>query len=210
MDGAFRSPLTKALYEAKDKVIDAIKLRSADDKWTPTNLKSKTNLARYLQEYTEINLPLESYVTGKNRIFRIKVVYDHKCLFLGGYWLQLTNNTLAFTKLFLSLVDDCLKLQNSDLLFTIDEIVMDVFDAQIKHFRQVLRNETHIEQRQFIIKNAEFLLVSLLNLAQEKYNTTVGFKCPSLERLQKENLALTHGVTPSNRQIPKYSSNEYL
>lgn len=64
LNGDFRTPLTKALREAKDKLIDAIKVRSIDDKWIPTNLRSKSGLARCLQEHSELGLNLEGYVTG--------------------------------------------------------------------------------------------------------------------------------------------------
>lgn len=191
LDGAFRTPLTRAVRDTRDKLIDSVKLRSIDDKWIPTNLRSKSGLARCLQEHGEMGLNLESYVTG-------------------DCWLQLTNNTLSFTKLFLSLLEDCLKLQTSELLYTINETLFEVLDAQIKHLEQSLRNEKQSDQRQFIIKNADFLLTTLVGLAQKKYIAAVGFECSSLGKLVKEHAAVLHGVTPMNRQIPKYSSNEYL
>ncbi|KAK5645988.1 hypothetical protein RI129_004452 [Pyrocoelia pectoralis] len=191
LDGAFRTPLTKAIREARDKVIDAVKLRSMEDNWIPTNLKSKSGLARCLQEYIKMDLILENYVTG-------------------DCWLQLTQNTLSFTKLFLILLEDCLKLQTAELIYTIDEALFDVLDAQIKHIALSLRNETQGEQRQFMIKNADFLLTTLVGLSQKKYSNAVGFESVSMARVVKENTALLHGITPSNRQIPKYSSNEYL
>lgn len=87
---------------------------------------------------------------------------------------------------------------------------MEVFSAQVKYLEQSLRNEKQPDQRSFITKNADFLLVTLLGLAQKKYVTAVGFECSTLAKLTKEHTALLHGVTPSNRQITKYSSNEYL
>ncbi|KAF2880749.1 hypothetical protein ILUMI_25421 [Ignelater luminosus] len=191
LDGAFRTPLTRALRDARDKLTDAIKLRSLEGRWIPTNLKSKSGLARCLQEHAELGINLDNYVTG-------------------DCWLQLTSNTLSFTKLFLSLLEDCLKLQTSELLYTINETLLEVFTAQVKYLEQSLRNEKQADQRSFITKNADFLLVTLLGLAQKKYITAVGFECSTLAKLIKEHSALLHGVTPTNRQITKYSSNEYL
>ncbi|KAK4879588.1 hypothetical protein RN001_007734 [Aquatica leii] len=191
LDGAFRTPLTRAIRDARDKVTDAIKLRSLEDTWIPTNLKSKSGLARCLQEHAKMDLLLDNYVTG-------------------DCWLQLTNNTLSFTKLFLNLLEDCLKLQTSELLYTIDEVLFDILDAQVKYIGQSLRSEKQVEQRQFITKNVDFVLITLISLAQKKYSTVVGFESFGLKRLVKENTALLHGVTPTSRQITKYSSNEYL
>lgn len=64
MDGVLRTPIIRALRETRDKLCDAVKLKGSEDKWIPTNLKSKTGLARYLQEHAEMGLKLEDYVTG--------------------------------------------------------------------------------------------------------------------------------------------------
>lgn len=90
------------------------------------SLRSKSGMARCLQECREMGLKLEEYVTG-------------------DCWLQITSNVFAFTKLFLSLLDDCLKLKTSELLHTIDEILCDVFEAQVKYVEQSLKNEKQQE-----------------------------------------------------------------
>ncbi|XP_017784758.1 PREDICTED: exocyst complex component 8 [Nicrophorus vespilloides] len=190
LDGALRTPLSRALKDTRDKFIDAIKVRSLDDKWIPLNLKSKMGLARFLQENNEMGLILDSYVTG-------------------DCWLQLTANTMAFTKLYLALIEDCLKLQTSDLLYSIDETLYTVFDAHLRHIEQSLRKESQYEQRKFITNNADFLLNTLLSLVQTKYSDVNQFECAKLSKLKKEYTALLQGVSPTNRNI-KYSSTEYL
>ncbi|KAI4465406.1 exocyst complex component 8 [Holotrichia oblita] len=191
LDGSLRSPLTKALRDAKDKLIDSIKLRAQEDKWIPMNLKSKSALARLMQEYLDMGLLLNDYVTG-------------------DYWLQLTTNTVSFTKLFLKFLDDCLKLQTADLLHIIDETMYFVYEAQIKHVEYSLKNEKQLEQRQFMIKNADFLLNHLFNVVQKKYKDVNNFESPSLIKLKTENTAILKGITATARNITKYSSTEYL
>lgn len=66
-------------------------------------------------------------------------------LFIGDCWLQITSNVFAFTKLFLSLLGDCLKLKTPELLYTIDEILYDVYDAQMKYVEGSLKNEKQQE-----------------------------------------------------------------
>ncbi|RZB39025.1 exocyst complex component 8, partial [Asbolus verrucosus] len=180
LDGALRTPLMQALKDARDKATEVAKLRALEDKWIPLNLRSKSGLARFLQEYSEMGLKLDSYVTG-------------------DIWIQLTSNTVVFTKSYLILLDDCLRLKTTELLYTINEVLYDVFEAQIRHIEASLRNESQHEQRQFITKNAEFLLVTLQGLCQKKYSEVNGFECVSLKKLQKEYSALLKGVSPTSR-----------
>mgnify|MGYP005984798579 CR=1 FL=1 len=64
MDGALRTPLMQALKDTRDKSIEVAKLRALEDKWIPMNLRSKTGLARFLLQYSEMGLKLDDYVTG--------------------------------------------------------------------------------------------------------------------------------------------------
>lgn len=120
LDGALRNPLSRALRDCRDKLTEAVKIRAADDKWIPLNLISKQKLTRCLQEHAELGIQLDGYVTG-------------------GCWLHLTGNTIAFIKLYISLTDDCLKLQTPELLHTIDETLYDVFKAQIRFVEDSLQ-----------------------------------------------------------------------
>lgn len=126
LDGALRTPLARALRDARDKLSDAVKMRAQDDRWIPYDLGSKQKLARCLQEHAELGLVLDSYVTG-------------------GCWLRLTVNTMAFIKLYLSLTDDCLKLHSAELLHAVDETLYDVFQAQVKFVENSLISETQGE-----------------------------------------------------------------
>lgn len=128
LDGALRTPLSRALKDARDKQVDAIKLRAVEDKWIPLDMRTKSALARFIQEYNDMGMNLTAYVTG-------------------DCWLQLTSNTITFTKLYLAFLDDCLRLQTSDLLHTIDESLYIVFEAQIRYIEQSLRKETQNEVR---------------------------------------------------------------
>ena len=54
----------QALKDTRDKSIEVAKLRALEDKWIPMNLRSKTGLARFLLQYSEMGLKLDDYVTG--------------------------------------------------------------------------------------------------------------------------------------------------
>lgn len=47
--------------------------------------------------------------------------------------------------MFLLLLDDCMKLKTIELLYSIDETLYDVFDAQIRHNENSLRAEMNQE-----------------------------------------------------------------
>lgn len=112
----------KSLKEAGDKQIDLIKRKSVEATWIPTNLRTKAGLARCLQEHAEYGLILDSYVTG-------------------DCWIQLSNNTMSFIKQFLLLLNDCLKLETPELLYTVDETLYNVFEVQITFIELTVRNE---------------------------------------------------------------------
>lgn len=52
---------------------------------------------------------------------------------------------MAFTKTFLTLLNDCLKMRTTELIYTIDEILYNVYEAQIKYIENILRNELNLE-----------------------------------------------------------------
>lgn len=124
----------------------------------------------------------------------------------GDVWLQLTSSTLAFTKSFLTLLDDCLKLKTTELLHTINETLYRVFEAQLRCIEQALRNEQQ-EQKQFILKNVEFLLSLLLEVAQRKYKENCGFECAHLHKLANEYSGL---VKAANRNTKTKYSSDFL
>lgn len=139
-------------------------------------------ICRCLQENSNLGIKLDNYVTG-------------------DVWLQLTSSTLAFTKSFLTLLDDCLKLKTTELLHTINETLYRVFEAQLRIMEQALRNEE--QQKLFIQKNVEFLLTLLLEVTQKKYKENCGFECAHLHKLANEYSSL---IIKTRSTKTKYSS----
>jgi len=48
-------------------------------------------------------------------------------------WVSLTSNTINFSKAYLTFLDDALKLWTNDTKIYVDEILHDIFQAQLKH-----------------------------------------------------------------------------
>ena len=59
---------------------------------------------------------------------------------LDQYWISLTSNTINFTKAYLTFLDDALKLPFADSNIFVDEILNDIFQAQLSHVERSLRS----------------------------------------------------------------------
>lgn len=90
-------------------------------------------------------------------------------LISGDTWIQLTASTLSFTKMFLTLLEDCMRLKTTELIYTIDETLYSVFEAQIKHMENSLRNElnqdVNIPKISFLFYKRCFKLCARLNFS---------------------------------------------
>ncbi|XP_022188141.2 exocyst complex component 8 isoform X2 [Nilaparvata lugens] len=140
LEGQLSSPITRALVETRDKLVDAVKLRAAEDSWHPLNVVSRQALLRMNAEFTSHGLmDLHQFQTGE-------------------WWLELTSNTVAFTKLFISVLKDGLLLVSTDSMHSLDKVIYDVFSAQLKHVLASLRSEKLVNQRPLIVKNGKFLM----------------------------------------------------
>ncbi len=67
LDGLLRSPLQRALSDARDKAVEAVKLRAAEDKWRPTNLGNKDALTKFVMETGLPPNHMQKYVQGRRK-----------------------------------------------------------------------------------------------------------------------------------------------
>lgn len=61
-------------------------------------------------------------------------------LILDQHWVSLTSNTINFSKAYLTFLDDALKLPFRDCHIYVDEILHDIFQAQLLHVDKSLRS----------------------------------------------------------------------
>ncbi|XP_014245225.1 exocyst complex component 8 [Cimex lectularius] len=138
LNGHLITPVTKALTETREKLIEAIRKRATEDTWNP------------VRPPKIIPESLKPYIAD-------------------GGWLELTANTQSFTKLFTSLLDDCLAICWPDLEYATGKVLYEVFEAQMKHIAASYENSKFLEQRPLIIKNTKYLLVDFLGNCKSKY-----------------------------------------
>lgn len=115
LDGQIRSPLAKAIQDAGESSVNTMKRYVAEDTWRPTNLETSQNLQKLLSELDElgIGIPL-SYATN-------------------DCWIPLTHNTLTFSKIYISLLEDCLSVAIPELMSTIDNALVSVMRVEVQH-----------------------------------------------------------------------------
>lgn len=166
LDGLLRSPLQRALSDARDKAVEAVKLRAVEDKWRPTNLGNKDALTKFVMETGLSPNHMQKYVQGES-------------------WIVLSASTVAFTRQYLSLLEDCLRLCTTELAHTVDQVLTDVFGAQLSHVEVNLQSDKlGNPEKSFIQKNAAFLLSELLPLVTKTYQERLNNPCQTLEVLK--------------------------
>nr|CAG4646074.1 EOG090X021B [Macrothrix elegans] len=154
LEAELRSPIERCLRDAREKLLESVKLRASEDKWRPVNFVNKNGLVRFSEDMNEIGItPIQPWI------------YDD-CM------VSLTSNTINFSKAYLSFLEDVLKLQSRNSNLLVDEILCDIFLAQLKHVDNSLRSERYKGETKFIKQNASFLLHTVLALAQRRVEQT--------------------------------------
>lgn len=122
LDGQLRSPLAKAIQDIGEKYVDTVKEYIAKDTWRPTNLESCKNVQKFLSEFDDLGITVpSSYITN-------------------DCWIALTDNTLTFSKIYVSLLEDCLSVATPELMAIIDSVLISVMRIQVQHIIVSLTN----------------------------------------------------------------------
>nr|SVE79979.1 EOG090X021B [Daphnia magna] len=168
LENELRGQVERCLRDAREKLMESIKLRALEDKWRPVNLVNKSGIARFADDMSEIGIAsIHSWV------------YD-EC------WVALTSNTINFSKAYLTFLDDALKMPSADSNIFVDDILLDIFQAQLKHVENSFRSGKYKGEAKFISRNASFLLHTVLALAQLRVSEVRLHPCPSFSKLRSE------------------------
>lgn len=123
LDGQLRSPLSKVIQDTSENYIDTVtKAQTPEDTWNPTNLQSSQNLQNSLLELDNLGIGIpKAYLTN-------------------DFWIALTSNTLAFSKLYVSFLEDCLSIATPELMQTIDTALLSLMRTQVQYLITSLNN----------------------------------------------------------------------
>ena len=197
LDKQLKTDVERLITECKEKLLEAIKLRSNDDKWQPQNYTNTIKITKFIEDMKE------------NGILTIeKFIYDEVRV-------DLTANTISFAKSYLNTLKDLLKLSTYFSHDLIIEALVTTFKAQMKHIATALKQKHIPSEKKFIEKNATFLLDTILTLSQEFYYEKFGFNCEELS-VMHANYAYLKGEIDSRRNSKsnstpkKYTSTTYL
>ncbi|XP_057333123.1 exocyst complex component 8 [Microplitis mediator] len=167
LDGQLRTLLARALQDASEKYIDAIKVRAAEDNWRPTNLQTHENLKKLLSELDDLGIPVPSaFITS-------------------DCWISLTNNTLAFSKLYIGLLEDCSSVFTPELICTIETVLISVLRAQVQYVVASLNNSKLNSEKKLVQDNAAYIREIIIERGLEFYRSMMGQEFTKLLELKK-------------------------
>ncbi|KAK0166624.1 hypothetical protein PV327_004116 [Microctonus hyperodae] len=194
-DGQLRSPLSRALQDAGEKYIDAVKVRAAEDNWRPSNLQSSQNLEKLMIDLDDLGITMPSeYLTS-------------------NYWISLTSNTLAFSRLYVGLLEDCLSVTTPELIFTIENVLISVMRVQVQHIVAALNNAKQ-QERKLVQDNASYVRNVIIERGLVLYNSATAHEFTKLLELKNQIViekSVNNKPKPAPRtSVPKYFSTEYM
>ncbi|XP_006607261.1 exocyst complex component 8 [Apis dorsata] len=195
LDGQLRSPLAKAIQDTGEKYIDTVKEYIAKDTWRPTNLESCKNVQKFLLEFDDLGITVpSSYITN-------------------DCWIALTDNTLTFSKIYVSLLEDCLSVATPELMAIIDSVLISVMRIQVQHIIVSLTNPRLKQEKQLVHDNASYIRDILIMRGLELYKSTTNQVFKKLLALKEQ---IVFDSSPSKPKpaprtsVPKYSTTEYI
>merc|ERR1712018_196553 len=120
----------------------------------------------------------------------------------------LTRNTTSFALSYLNFADSLLRLFNPSTRALVNESLVTVFHAHLRHMDQALRSERLKKvDPKFIQRNAAFLLDTLLSLVEHRYQEKTGSDCPKLGKLHSSYSWLKEGAKPNGGSSSSSSTN---
>ena len=186
MDIRLQPTCEKLIMEARDKAVEAVKIRWSEDKWQPHNAGSRQSLEKMITELSNLGVAnISSFLDPGD----------------GG--LQLTSNSLSFTQSYLQLTDHLLQLLTPGTRHLVNESLVSVLHSHLRHMEQSVKNDKALDQP-IVAKNAAFLLDTVLSLVEHKYQEKTKTECPKLGKLHSNYSWLKEG------KLTKYSDPNYV
>lgn len=200
LDNQLRAPLSRALQETGDKYVDAVKVRAAEDVWKPCQFDTTQNFHKLQAELDDLGIALpDSYVKNEHSI-------------------PLTHNTLAFSKLYVGLLEDCLNAATPEIVSAIEGVLISVLQVQVQHLQSSLANPRLKQERKLVLDNARYIHDVIIARSLDLHKSVTGHRFERLLALQKQlagweqpTVGSPSKPRPAPRtSVPKYSTTEYI
>jgi len=187
LDNRLQASIEKVIMEARDKAVEAVKLRWAEENWLPHNCGSRAGLEKVVSDLNSVGVANISSYVGEN---------SH---------VLLTTNTVSFSLAYLQLTDQLLLLFSPGSRHLVNESLVSVLHAHLRHLEQAVRGEGD-QDSQFVVKNAAFLLDTVLTLAEHRYQEKTQSDCPKLAKLHSNYTWIKEGKA----NLTKYTDPNYV
>lgn len=181
MNSCLRAPIVKALREYREKIMDSMKNKVSEDKWTPVNMHTKAGVSKFLVQMENLGLILAKYIINET-------------------WVDLSSSTIWFVQSVMTIQKVGLQLVTKDSMDVLDECIYAVFNSRLM---LSLGNDSSYAQ-----KNFKFILDTVMPLMLRCYKEEVGYDNEKLVSLAKK--FGVYIAPPKKSNITKYTSNEYL
>ncbi|CAH2093894.1 unnamed protein product [Euphydryas editha] len=171
MNSCLRMPIIKALREYKEKIVDSMKTKISEDKWTPVNMHTKAGVNKFVSQMEKLGLSLARYIINET-------------------WVDLSSSTIWFTQSVLTLHNVGLRIVTKDMMDVVDECIYAIFNSRLMCS---LGNDISYTQ-----KNFRFILDILMPLMLKNYKKEVGYENEKLLELAKKfgvNIATPKNIT---------------
>ncbi|RWS13770.1 Exocyst complex component 8-like protein [Dinothrombium tinctorium] len=163
-----KTGIEKIISDCKEKLLEAIKLRSGEDKWQPQNHGNKAGITKFIEDMKDSGLScVQNYVYDECRV-------------------SLTSNTTSFAKSFLNILHDLIKLWTPNTHHLIVDALVTTFTSQMRHLEKSMKKDQFKSERKFIRRNAIFLLDTLLPLAEQYFCEKLEKTCEELSKLHND------------------------
>jgi len=183
LDNRLQASIEKVIMEARDKAVEAVKLRWAEEKWLPHNPGS-----RVVSDLAGVGVAnLSQYLTD-------------------SHTLELSSNTVSFSLGYLQLMDQLLLLFTPGTRHLVNESVVSVLHAHLRHMEQAVRAADPCVDPRVVAKNSSFILDTILTLAEHRYGEKTKSECPKLAKLHSNYSWLKEG----RASVTKYSDPNYV
>lgn len=151
----FQDKISHLISEMRDKFLEAIKLRAAEDKQQVFTFDSRNRLNKFANELLQYDIDVEDFVR------------EDKSNGKSGFTVNLTNNTVTFVKSYINTMKDLLKLScHPTMVKQINEALIVAFKAQMKHLVMCLKTNKDPE---LIRQNIVFILEKFIPATIRRY-----------------------------------------
>ncbi|XP_065833602.1 exocyst complex component 8-like [Oscarella lobularis] len=161
--------LADSINESRDRLIEACRLKAAEETWKPMDFRTDEKL-------------LSTLVLEMNNIG----IDDFSNLVFDGGKVDLSGTTVSFCKATHSFVQEGLRLYIPELYGVFIESTSSLFQEQLIIIQDALAEDQYLQEHPFILKNATFILETMLPVVEETVQTAFGRASPELHDLHAE------------------------